>query len=110
MYTKEQIEKLSALIGEAVKNYRDAIAENLRTLGTEIPVQGDEEEINGVNINVEYDGSLYPITVDLIKWDNERSTIIVHLSSVNYNGKDEWTFLTDLGDAADYVLEAIQWQ
>lgn len=110
MYTKEQLEKLSALIGEAVKNYRDAIATNLRTLGTEIPVQGDDEEINGVNISLEHDGVLIPIIVDLIKWDNERSTIIVHLSSVNYKGIGEWTFLSDLGDAADYVLEAIQWQ
>lgn len=109
MYTKEQIINLSALIGKAIKNYRDAITTNLRTLGTAIQIQGDDGEVNGININVEDDGTLYPWTVDRIRWNEEYSIIEVHASFINNKVSDEWICLSELGDAADYVLEAIQW-
>lgn len=109
MYTKEQLCNLSANIGKAIKNYHNAIATNLRTLGTEVPVQGDDPDEEGICVNVEHDGNLFPWTVDRIKWDEERSAIMVHTSMNNFCEADDWTYLSDLGDATDYVLEAIQW-
>lgn len=109
MYTKEQLNALSANIGKAIKNYHDAIATNLRTLGTEVLIQGDDADVVGININVEHDGNLFPWTVDRIKWDEERSSVMVHTSMNNFCEADDWTYLSDLGDATDYVLEAIQW-
>lgn len=109
MYTKQQLNNLSAIIGKAIKNYHDAIATNLRTLKTEVPVLGDDPDEEGITINVEYDGNLFPWTVDRIKWDEEHSSIMVHTSMNNYCKADDWTYLSNLGDATDYVLEAIHW-
>ena len=56
-----------------------------------------------------WDRNLFPWTVDCIKWDEEYSEIRVHISLNNSCEADYWTNLSDLGNATDYVLDAIQW-
>ena len=107
MKTKKQLEDLSAKIGEAIRNYRDAVEENLRELAHPVSVQGDNDDIVGIDIDTIFDNSIFHYTIDQIKWDGDE--IKVHYTHLNYTNEDEWQNLYMFGDAIDYVLEAIQW-
>lgn len=89
--------------------YHQAIAGNLIEIGKPVRVQGDDPEEDGICVNVEYDGHLFPWTIDLIKWDKEKSEVMVHVTMMDYAEADDWQMLSELGDATDYVLDAIEW-
>lgn len=108
MKTKSEMEQLSAKIGEAVRNYREAIVENLRDLGHPVSVQDNSntDEV-GITLDVTSDGDIIQGRYDQIRYND--NTLEVHCVSWNYKDDDEWVDLSCLGDAADYLLEAIQW-
>lgn len=109
MKTKKQLEQLTEAIGNAIFAYRRAIKENLQEIGHPVCVQGDNSEELGITVSVIDDDTLAMCTIDQIKYDKEHDDILVHYISYNYNATDEWYSLSYLGDATDYVLEAVQW-
>ena len=109
LYTKEQLNNLSAEIGKAIRTYHKAVADNLREIGKPVFISSMDDDDEGLEIMVEHDASLHPWTVNLIKWDRDKKDIMVHCCSCDYSDADEWYYLSELGDATDYVLEAIDW-
>lgn len=110
MKTKKQLEQLTEAIGNAIFAYRKAIKENnLQEIGHPVCVQGDNSEELGITVSVIDDDTLAVCTIDQIKYDKEHDDILVHYSKYNYKETDEWNSLSCLGDADDYVLEAVQW-
>ena len=108
MYSKRQLDMMSKEISKAERRYHIAIADNLREIGEPVKVQDDDESINGISLDVECNGSLMDFIFDCVKWDEERNEVMVH--STDKSGvEDMWWYLTELGDAQDYLLEAIQW-
>ena len=108
MYSKRQLDMMSKEISKAERRYHIAIADNLREIGEPVKVQDDDEDINGISLDVECNGSLMDFIFDCVKWDEERNEVMVH--STDKSGvEDMWWYLTELGDAQDYLLEAIQW-
>lgn len=111
MKTIQELNRLSELIGMAIKAYHDAIKENLQELGHAVSVHDENncEGIPGIILQVEDDGNLYRCIVDQVRLDKVNDTIMVHEREWNFVSCDEWCNISYLGDAADYVLEAIQW-
>ena len=109
MKTKKQLEKLSAKIGEAIRNYHEAIAENLRELGHPVTVQDQSQEYDrGITLDILWDNSSNTGRYDQIRCE-KNNYIEVHCFSWNHVPTDEWVGLGMLGDAAGYLLEAIHW-
>lgn len=109
-HSEETLKQMTKKIAKAIRAYHKAIAENLQEAGEPLQVAGDDAEDGGMCVMVEFDGSLHPWTVDKIKWDEKHQEVMVHCISMDYSDSDYWCCLTDLGDATDYVLEAIMWK
>ena len=109
-HPKKKLDEMSRNIGKAVRRYHCAIGENLREIGKPVRVQGDDDDVEGIEVSVEHDGNLFPWVIDLIKWDEEKNEIMVHTTMMNYCDADDWYALSELGDATDYVLDVIQWE
>lgn len=110
MNSKKRLDYLSSNIGKAIREYHKAIAENLKELGTPVKIQNeDSENTEGLELSIEHDGRLIPVIFDSIRWDNERNNVFVHYTEYNYCSADEEMYLSDLGDATDYLLDAIDW-
>ncbi len=109
MKTVEQLNQLSALIGEAIRNYHQAIAENLQELGHPVTVQDLSNEYDrGITLDITDDKRVVDARYDQIRCEKGMD-IEVHCFSWNYEPVDEWVYLSVLGDAAEYLLEAIHW-
>lgn len=109
-YTENELTILSENIGKAIRAYHNAIGENLKEVGEPVNVQGDDNEIDGIELSIEYDGQVHAQIYDKIKWDAERETILVHCTMSDFCKMNDWSYLTDLGNATDYLLEAICWK
>lgn len=108
-HPKKELDEMSRNIGKTVRRYHCAIGENLREIGKPVRVQGDDDDVEGIEVSVEHDGNLFPWVIDLIKWDEEKNEVMVHTTMMNYCDSDDWYYLSELGDATDYVLDVIQW-
>ena len=108
MKTKQQLEMLAAEIGEAIRNYHKAVEENLLELGHPVCVQDEGSNSLGIPIDVMYDNRIFHYVIDQIKCEHPCSTK-VHFIKCDYEEREGWMFLYELGDSIDYVLEAIQW-
>ena len=102
--------ELSVSVGQAERNYHKAVADNLQSIGLAVRVQGDDPDTTGICVSVEHDGGLYTWTVDMIRWNNDTGSVEVHVSNMGGNDTDYWNYVSNLGDAEDYVLDAIQWE
>lgn len=110
MKTKEELNKLSQEIVSATFSYHNAIAENLKESGKEHKVIGDDEDFDGIYLKVRDDDSVDTILVDKVRWNEEREYIEYHCCEWNYTKTDDWCYIAWLGDDADYVFEAIEWE
>ena len=108
MKTTKQLESLSAKIGEAIRNYHEAIAENLHELGHPVTVQDLSSDDRGITLKILCDNGLCTGQYDQIRCEKDKD-IEVHCFSWNYAPVDVWVYLSVLGDAAGYLLEAIHW-
>ena len=107
MKTKKQLELLAAKVSDALLAYHLAIEENLDELGHPVSVQDENNDDLGINIDVMYDCKIFHYTIDQIEYDG--TMLKVHYSKLNYKDTDDWMYASELGDALDYVLDAIQW-
>jgi len=108
MYSKRQLDLMTEKIAKETRNYRRAVADNLRETNAPVKVQGDDEDIEGICLSIECNGGLMDFTFDSVKWDEDRKDVMAH-STDGKGEEDMWWHLTELGDAQDYLLEAIQW-
>ena len=108
MKTKKQLEMLTEKIGEAIRNFHQACKDNLLELGHPVTVQDVyNEDERGLTLNIMSDTRVLVGSFDQIRCNSNH--IEVHCLSWNYVSADEWVYLSSLGDAADYILEAAQW-
>ena len=110
MKTEQELKDLSADIGHAIMRYISAVAENLQELGHDVPVQGDDEYVDGIELMVEFDGQLNNCTINKVRYDPEKKEIMCFCKTWNYHENNDWMYLSELGDDFDYVLRAIQWE
>lgn len=109
MKTKKELKQLQANIGHAIMVYLSAIAENLKELNCEVPVQGDDKEVCGVDLSIPFDEDLNDCVISKVKYSAEKNEIMCFCTHWNYKECNEWMPLSELGDEYDYVLDAIQW-
>ena len=109
MKTKEQLDQLSAMIGEAIRNYHRAVEKNLLELGHPVSVQDIYNvDVRGITLSIMSDNRVVTGVFDQIRCCRN-DNIEVHCTSWDYGKTDEWVHLSALGEAEDYMLEAIQW-
>ena len=109
MKTKSELQRLSANIGHAIMSYIGAVAENLEEIGKPVPVQGQDKEVDGVEVSVEFDGQLWNCVITLVEYNKTNKEIMCFCKTWNYNENNEWMHLSELGDAFDTVLNSIKW-
>lgn len=115
MKTSKELQRLSDAIGEAERAYHKAIADNLKEGGKEYRVMnlwGDDEDApNGLNLSIRGDDNdLNDEVIDKVRWNEERGCIEYHSVRFNYRQVDEWANIAYLGEDADYVFQAIDWE
>ena len=97
------------MIGEAIRNYHRAVEENLLELGHPVSVQDTYNvDVRGITLGIMSDNRVVTGVFDQIRCCRN-DNIEVHCTSWDYGKTDEWVHLSALGEAGDYVLEAIQW-
>ena len=97
------------MIGEAIRNYHRAVEENLLELGHPVSVQDIYNvDVRGITLSIMSDNRVVTGVFDQIRCCRN-DNIEVHCTSWDYGKTDEWVHLSALGEAEDYVLEAIQW-
>lgn len=110
MNSKKRLDYMSANIGKAIREYHKAITENLKELGKPVKIQSEDlENAEGLELCIKHNGGLIPVTFDSIRWNEEKNDVFVHYTEYDYCSADEKMYLSDLGDAIDYLLEAIDW-
>ena len=110
MKTKQQLDQLSAKVTEALQVYLKAIENNLLKLGHPVAVQEvcnmDE---TGIRLNVQLNDNVNEMVFDQIRCEKAGS-MEIHCIHWDYSECDRWMNWTVLGDAAQYLFDAIQWQ
>ena len=109
MRTEKELIELSVNIGKAISAYRNAVAENLKESGKEHKVIGDFDEDEGLYLQIRNDDSVDTVTVDKVRWNEEKGYVEYHTTSWNYGETDTWTPIHWLGDEIEYIYEAIEW-
>jgi len=109
MLSKRQLDAMSQEIGRMTRHYHAAIAENLKEAGKMLPVLGENDEVKGISLDLEYNGTLMNFIFDAVKWDEGRKAVMAH-STDGTNEENMWWHIDELGDAQEYLIEAIQWE
>ena len=113
MTTKEKMTMLSEAVGKAEREFHHAVWEAIKARGGNVKVNGyadDDEDDEGKGLRVtilDDNGDSAVIRVDEVFIKGEE--LQVHVNEDNYRNRDYNMWLTSLGDAQDYVLEAIEW-
>lgn len=112
MRTKEQLQELSNAIGVAIRAYHSAVADNLKESGKEHNILFDDEFEKGLMLSVRNDNGDGLITevIDKVRWNEEMQDVQYHSVEYNYKECDEWYSVSWLGEDADYIFEAIDWE
>ena len=102
MKLKERMSALSLAVGNAEREYHKAVFEAVKKLGGSVPVRSEwDEEDEGNGVRVAF------INKVLVLGDG--MTLVIHINEEDYRSADYNYCLSELGDAADYVLDAIDW-
>ena len=107
MINKKMISHLRDKAAEAERDYMNAVRENLMELDRTAKVKGEDGE--GLRLDVMFDDTIWHYTVDGVRYDKEKDRVMVHYSSLDYADADDWMDWCELGDALEYLTEAIEW-
>lgn len=109
MKLREKMRQLSNNVGNAEREYHKAAYNAIKSLGGRVQVTWDEEDEDfGLRVTFfNNDGGATIIRVDEVFIDND--ALKVHINEEDYADADYDYYLSELGDAADYVLDAIDW-
>lgn len=106
----DKMQQLSNNVGNAEREYHKAAYNAIKSLGGRVQVTWDEEDDEDFGLRVTFfnnDGGSTIIRVDKVFIDND--ALKVHINEEDYADADYDYYLSELGDAADYVLDAIDW-
>lgn len=112
MKTKEELKELSNAIGKAIYTYHQAVFNNLKEVGRELKVLGDDDEDDKSGLRLSIMGrhdDLVEIVVDKIRYNKDSDSIEIHVSEEDYKDTDTWYGMYILGDDEDYVNDSIDW-
>jgi len=111
MRTKDEMNKLSMAIGEAIRAYHNAISDNLKECGKEMPVLPYDDDDDGMRVEIfgRHD-DLLSVVVDKVRYNSEDDSVEFHVCEEDYSDADYWTCPSLFGDAADYIYENIDWE
>lgn len=110
MKTKEELNKLSMAIGDAIFEYHNAVVQNIKECGKPLAVVGDDEEEEGIVLKLRDDDSVDTARVDKVRWNEENECVEYHCAEWNYREVDTWTPIHWLGEEIDYIYDNIDWE
>ena len=115
MKTSKELMELSHAIHVATRNFRNAVTENLVESIKEFNVLPDNDEDDGLRLDVRDDDNYVTnIVIDKIRWNPKYADGIgcveVHSCEEDYKECDEWFDINLLGDDVEYVLDNIDWE
>ena len=113
MKSKEELSELSMAIGKAIRAYHNAIEDNLKECGKEMPVlpYDDDDEESGMRVDIiGRHNDLVNVVVDKVRYNSENDSVEFHVCEEDYNDKDYWTYPSIFEDSADYIYENIDWE
>ena len=118
MRTKEELNLLSNAITDAIREYHNAIYDNLKESGKEYSIEsdwGEEEDGDGVHLStVGKHDYLITLVIDKIRfkkheYDGE-GIIECHVCEEDYDGCDYWMNADNIDSVdIDYVYDNIIW-
>ena len=112
MKLREKMRQLSNNVGNAEREYHKAAYNAIKSLGGSVNVTWDEEDDEDFGLRVTFfnnDGGATIIRVDEVFLPENSTELKVHINEEDYRDADYDYYLSELGDAADYVLDAIDW-
>lgn len=115
MKSKEEIIELSNAVGRAIREYHKAIADNLKESGKEFSVEGDDEDTNGLRLDIlGRHNDLVNVVVDKVRYytsphNSGAEYVQVHICEEEYKDCDYWMMADYFGDDMEYVYENIVW-
>lgn len=109
MKTKEELKELNGNIGRAFYAYCTAIEENLKESGKEHNVIGDDDEYDGIYLQIQDGDCVNTELIDKVRWNEEKGCVEYHCSEWNYKEANDWTPISWLCEDMEYVYEAIEW-
>lgn len=98
---------MSNKVAEAKRDYMNAVKENLMELDRTVEIPGDGGE--GLSLDVMFDDNIWHYLIDGIRYEKEHDRVLVHYIGLNAAIMDDWMDWHELGDALDYLLDAIEW-
>lgn len=109
--------ELSNAIGDAQRAFHKTAFDAIKTLGGSVNVVGDEdddedEESENKGLRVTFlnnDGGATSVRIDRVFIEDDSPALFVHINEESFKSTDYDYYLSELGDAADYVLEHIDW-
>ena len=108
----DKMQQLSNNVGNAEREYHKAAYNAIKSLGGSVDVKWCEEEDEDFGLRVTFlnnDGGSTIIRVDKVFLPENSTELKVHINEEDYADADYDYYLSELGDAADYVLDAIDW-
>ena len=118
MKSLRTIKQLRSDMFKATNKYHQTIIQNLKELGKDLEVVAegwdeDEGEPKGCKVtSLGEDNESYEAIIDMIRYEASEPVVkvAIHVAWYNYKEINQWWGLSDLtGEAADYVLDSIQW-
>lgn len=110
MKSKKELNTLSSAIGKAIREYHNAVEENLKESGKEHNVVGDDEEEDGLVLKLRDDDAVDTCRIDKVRWNKDRNYVEYHCAEWNYREADTWTPIHWLGEEIEYIYDSIDWE
>ena len=107
MINRKMLASLSNKAAETERDYMNAIKENLMELDRTVKIPGDGGE--GLSLDVMFDDNIWHYLIDGIRYEKDHDRVLVHYIGLNAAIMDDWMDWHELGDALDYLLDAIEW-
>lgn len=115
MKINAKMTELSNAIGDAQRAFRKMAFDTIKMLGGSVNVVGDDdcdedEENKGLRVTfINNDGNAATIRIDRVFIEGDSLELFIHINEDGFKSTDYNYYLSELGDAADYVLEHIEW-
>lgn len=96
---------------DAIREYKRAVAEELRKVGKELPLDngyGEDEPL----VIYTFDDDMQTIVYELDKarYDKKHECVEFHAVSIDYDDADEWIPYYYLNSDDTYAMENIKWE
>ena len=93
---------------DAIREYKLAVAEELRKSGKELPLDNGYGEDEPLMLYTLDDNMVSVYELDKARYDKEHDCVEFHAVSINYNDADEWIPYYYLNSEDTYAMENIK--